>query len=345
MADDINARIDTWLSACPDPATDPLPGMAEAGLNDPAPDYAAIAQTKAALVERTGLIGVSGVWSGPQLVNRWFIDRFGTAEQKALWLGQRAAVAISEPKVGAHPKLLQTRAEETTDGFRITGEKAWVSNGPSAAVIIVVAITAEENGRKRYSAFLVPRDTPGLVLRDMPGFHALRPSRHCALVLEGCAVPRSALLGPPGVAYERMAMPFRDVEDAVGTFGTLGAMRFLLRRLAMGGDASEPRAQSLGALAALTAVFEDSARAVVARLDAGRLDGADATLVGLRVLTADFVARVRAHVDAHGPAEDEPAATMLSDLDATQSVARGPRMARQTRLGTALIDRAGQDTP
>ena len=52
-----------------------------------------------------------------------------------------AAVAISEPRVGAHPKLLTTRASPDGDGFRITGEKAWVSNGPSAEMFIVLAIT------------------------------------------------------------------------------------------------------------------------------------------------------------------------------------------------------------
>ncbi len=84
---------------------------------------------------------------------------FGTEAQRAAWAGKALAVGISEPKVGAHPKLLTTRAEATEGGFRITGQKAWVSNGPSADAIIVFAITAEEAGRKRYSAFIVPRET------------------------------------------------------------------------------------------------------------------------------------------------------------------------------------------
>ena len=67
-----------------------------------------------------------------------------------------ASVAISEPRVGAHPKLLTTRAEEDGDGYCIFGEKAWVSNGPLAEVFVVFAVTAIEGDRKRYSAFLVP---------------------------------------------------------------------------------------------------------------------------------------------------------------------------------------------
>src|SRR4029077_18154181 len=94
---------------------------------------------------------------------------------------------------------------------------------------------------KRYSAFLVPRDTPGLLIDEAAQYRALAPSRHCGLRLDGCRVPRSALLGPPGGAYEAMALPFRDVEDAVGTFGLLGAFRFLLSRFAqLGGTSDEP---------------------------------------------------------------------------------------------------------
>ena len=73
--------------------------------------YAAIAREKAAIVERTGLLGEGR--AGQQMVARFFIEGFGTAEQRAAWLPHLASVAISEPRVGAHPKLLTTRAEET----------------------------------------------------------------------------------------------------------------------------------------------------------------------------------------------------------------------------------------
>ena len=73
--------IDIWLTHCPDPATDPLPGMREAGLLDPAPDYATLARTKAALVERTGLLGIGSIWGGRQLVFRHFLS-FGTGTQQ-----------------------------------------------------------------------------------------------------------------------------------------------------------------------------------------------------------------------------------------------------------------------
>jgi acyl-CoA dehydrogenase len=317
--------VDAWLARCPDPAVDPIAGMAEAGLLAPCASYREIARIKAALVERTGLLGVGGVWGGRQMVGRWFIDGFGTDAQKAAWLGRTAAVSISEPKVGAHPKLLTTRAERIGASWRITGEKAWTSNGPIADVLIVLAITAEVMGRKRYSMFLVPRGSAGLTLTDMPGFHALRPSRHCQVILDGC---EGELIGPEGEAYDRMALPFRDVEDAVGTFGTLGALRFLLNRLRPAGEPDQETALSLGGLVALTAVYEAGADAVVGPLDAGRIDSGSATLVGLRLLAVEISRLAR----SHAAARDEAVTMVLDDMDATFAVARGPKLARQARL-------------
>jgi acyl-CoA dehydrogenase len=318
--------IDLWLTHCPDPATDPLFGMREAGLLDPAPDYATIARTKAALTERTGLLGIAGIWGGRQLVFRHFLG-FGTDVQRADW-GQKAlSVAISEPKAGAHPKLLTTRADASGSGYRMTGQKAWVSNGPSADAIIVFAITAEDQGRKRYSAFIVPRDTPGVTISEMPGFHALRPSKHCLLTLDSAPVPATAILGEAGSAYERMALPFRDIEDAVATFGTLGALRHAIGLFA---GAPEESATELGAIVALTAVFAAGAEAVVEALDTQRFHTGDATLVGLRVLAIDIVTRLRSLA--------LPAATeILADLDATLSIAAGPRLVRQAHLGQAAL--------
>jgi len=298
--------------------------------------YTAIARGEATLVERSGLLGEGGAWAGRRLVARFFIKGFGDAQQQAAWLPHLAAVAISEPRVGAHPKLLTTRAEAAGDEYRITGEKAWVTNGPIATVCIVFAITAVEDGRKRYGAFLVPRDTPGLSISETPEYRALAPSRHCGLVLRDCRVPRNALLGASATAYEAMALPFRDVEDAVGTFGLLGAFRFLLSRLGRLAATGDDATLSLGALAGLTAVFAETANVVVTALDAGDLAQHAAALIGLRVLAADMLQRARAHCDAFGPRADAAIARALDDIETSLSVARGPRRARQLRLGADL---------
>jgi acyl-CoA dehydrogenase len=300
--------------------------------------YGAIARAAAALVERDGRLGEAAAWAGRQVVGRFFIAGFGTAAQRAALLPLLArgdavlAVAISEPGVGAHPKHLTARAIADGDGVLISGRKAWVSNGLDASHFIVLAISEIDGERKRYCAYLLPRDTPGLTLRPMP---ELPDGRHCLLELDACFAPHGALLGPLGDAYTAMALPFRDVEDAVGLAKLAGALRHLLTRLAVGASTSEATL-SLGGLAALTAVLAGGAEAVVAALDNGRLADESARLVGLRLLTAELVLRVRAHRATHGPAIDAVVDRLLADLDLSLSVARGPRQARQSRLGEAL---------
>ena len=300
--------------------------------------YAAIARAAATFAEQSGQLDKVGAWTGRQLVARYFICGFGDAAQRAALLPQLArgealiAIAISEPGVGAHPKHLTTRADLDGENVRITGRKAWVSNGPDASHFVVLAISGMDGDRKRYSAYLVPRETTGLTLHLMP---ELKDSRHCVLELDGCRVPRSARLGPDGNAYEAMALPLRDTEDAIELSKLSGGMRFVLQRLAT--DAVTPETDlALGGLVALTAVLYDGATALADALDAGRLAEQSAQLVGLRLLVAELVQRVRAYQAKHGPADDEPITSVLAALDLALSIARGPRQMRQARLGTAL---------
>jgi len=340
--DGVATRIAQWRAAFPHPLQSGRAGMAEAGLLalglTESPGYATIARVKDMLVEVTGLPGLAGMWAGRQMVARFFLGRFGSPEQVADFMPRLAdgtaslSVAISEPGVGAHPKHLTTRA--TVDGADvvITGEKAWVSNALDATHIIVFAITGETPARKLYSAYLVPTDTPGLTIAPMEGFHALPPSRHCAVTLDACRVPATARLGPDCTAFEAMAVLFRDVEDAVGAAGMAGAFRFLLRGLAP--QLAESAEPDLGAIAGLTAVLDHGASAVVAALDAGRLRGEAAASVGLRVLAADIRARIGALIEAASPPADPARDRLLTDIDAILAIARGPRAIRQQRLGT-----------
>jgi hypothetical protein len=91
-------------------------------------------------------------------------------------------------------------------------------------------------------------------------------------------------------------------------------------------------------LAALTAVFATTADVVVAALDGGELEREAGALVGLRVLAAEILQRARTHRDAFGPADDADMDRAFRDLDTSLSVARGPRLARQARLGKRLSD-------
>jgi acyl-CoA dehydrogenase len=318
--------------------------MADAGLfriGLESSGYADIAAAEAALVEHGGAPGFGMSWAGHQMVAKFFIAGFGSAAQQAALLpgliaGTRtASVAISEPGAGAHPKHLRTTATREDDAFLLTGEKAFVTNGPIADLFIVLAITAVDDGRKRYSAFIVPRDAPGLTVLDAHPLGALRPSQHCGLRLSNVRATAGNRIGPEGGAYEAMALPFRDVEDAVATSALHGALRYLLGRLATGTPATA--VESLGELAALIALVGHGARAAAAALDAGTLGEGDApaTVIGVRTLAADLLGRIHAHRDRHCPA-DPMIDVILRDLKVSLNVASGPRLIKQQRLGQSL---------
>src|SRR5439155_791080 len=73
-----------------------------------------------------------------------------------------SAFALTEPEHGTDAAAIETRAEPAGSGYRLTGEKTWISNAPDADVYVLFARTAQEAGAKGVTAFVVPGDAPGL---------------------------------------------------------------------------------------------------------------------------------------------------------------------------------------
>ncbi len=326
---------------------DPFAPFAQAGMFDiglPGGDaaldcYAAIARAEQAIVAATGELGLATAFAGRQLIARFFIGRFASETQRNDLLPRIAAgrcwaaVAISEAGAGAHPKHLQTTAERRGDDVVINGRKAWITNGPVADIFLVLAITSTEDGRKRYGLFAVPRDTPGLTMTPMPSLDVLKPAAHCELALDHCTVPASAQIGAMPDAYPAMALPFRDLEDALGTASLAGFLRWLLPATAQHIERSDDHALRLGRLKGLVSLAEDASRAAVAALD----DGAPpvpARLIGVRALAAGIVDDIRAHLAV--ARADERLGRALAAYDVLANVAREPRKQRQISLGQSL---------
>jgi alkylation response protein AidB-like acyl-CoA dehydrogenase len=137
------------------------------------------------------LFAIQGLGSYPILLA-------GTEAQKAALLPglargeQVPAFALTEPEAGSDAAALRTRAERDGDGWRLTGVKRFISNAPAADLYVVFATTAPERGSKGISAFVVPRDAPGLSGAPM---HTLAPHAIGELTFDGCRVPAAGLLG------------------------------------------------------------------------------------------------------------------------------------------------------
>lgn len=318
--------------------------------------YRRLSRCGEALVRGGGNLGLASSWLGHCLTGRFFLQGFGSPAQQARFLPRIArgeatlAIAISESGAGAHPKHLQGTATRLAEGWRLDGEKAYVTNGLIAAAFIVLAVSGVEAGRKRFSAFLVPRETAGLSLVPGPEVDFLHPLPHCGLKLDGCRVADEAMLGPEGDAFSVMSIPFRDVEDAVGCGKLVGALRHLLEWVALAagalqGEARASAAAELGALAGIGAVLGTVAEGLAASLDEGAEPSATAAgLIGFRLMVQVMAERLDALRRSLGFCWTPTAAALQRDLAKSLDIARAPRLARQSRLGLSLLEPGHRST-
>jgi acyl-CoA dehydrogenase len=103
-----------------------------------------------------------------------------------------AAFALTEPQAGSDVAALGLRAEPDGDGFRLSGEKAWISNAPDADVYTVFARTTEGAGARGLTAFAVPRDSEGLGGEPV---ELIAPHPIGRLTFDGVPVPADHVLG------------------------------------------------------------------------------------------------------------------------------------------------------
>ncbi len=217
-------------------------------------------------------LGLTMTWIG-QLLKCHFLrslDCQDLAYTQAILNGDSlCALAISEPKVGAHPKHLSCNAVKQGDTYIINGEKAFVSHGPYADRFIVLAITEQAQGRKYFSAFLVPANTAGLQRMPAQPVKGLQPSSHCNIVFSDCQVPSSTLLGTAGHAFEEISLPMRTLEDSLMLAPIAGAMQAQLDYLARASSAcSKPfERHKMGELLSLTESAKELGIIAASKLD------------------------------------------------------------------------------
>jgi len=135
------------------------------------------------------------------------LRRWASEKQQKEWLPKLAAdtvgaYALSEAGSGSDAFALQTRAEKTAGGFRLTGRKLWISNAREAGLFIVFATLDPAAGYKGITAFLVEKGTPGFAVGRKEDKLGIRASSTCELVFDGCEIPEENLLGEPGKGYK-----------------------------------------------------------------------------------------------------------------------------------------------
>jgi len=123
--------------------------------------------------------------------------RHGSDAQRLAWLERMAAgeivgaVAVAEDEAGADVQAITTTARRDGDGWRLSGEKRWVTNGSSAGLVLVLA----RAGDGAPGLFLVPTDVQGWTVVRREVTLGLRPLELVTVRLDDVRVGMDALLG------------------------------------------------------------------------------------------------------------------------------------------------------
>jgi alkylation response protein AidB-like acyl-CoA dehydrogenase len=125
----------------------------------------------------------------------------GTEEQKRKYLpplaqGQKlGAWGLTEPGSGSDAGAMRTRAVLEGDHWVIRGDKQFITQGSTAGTYVIMASTDPNQGTKGISAFIVERETPGLVVGKLEKKLGVRASDTAALHFDDMRVPKENLLG------------------------------------------------------------------------------------------------------------------------------------------------------
>ena len=158
------------------------------------------------------------------------LRRWGTPEQKAKYLpalisGEHVgALAMSETGAGSDVMAMATRAEKRGSTYVLNGRKMWITNAPEADVVILYAATDSADDKRRLSAFLLEKGTPGFATAQKLDKLGMRGSDTAEIVLDDCVVPEENRLGEEGKGAA-ILMSGLDYERVVLAAGPLGIMR------------------------------------------------------------------------------------------------------------------------
>jgi butyryl-CoA dehydrogenase len=132
---------------------------------------------------------------------------YGTEAQKQKYLGRLTseavgAYALSEPGSGSDAFGMVTKAEKVDGGYRLSGAKAWITNGAEAEVFVVFASENPAAGYRGVTAFIVDKETEGFAIGRKEDKLGIRASSTTNLHFDNVFVPQENVLGEPGKGYK-----------------------------------------------------------------------------------------------------------------------------------------------
>jgi alkylation response protein AidB-like acyl-CoA dehydrogenase len=135
------------------------------------------------------------------------LDRWASDEQKAKWLkplaeGQHiGSFALTEPQAGSDASNLKSKAVKTNTGYRVNGNKQFISSARIGKVTILFAMTDPEAGKKGMSAFITENAADGFNVVRVEDKLGQKASDSCALAFEDLEIDFDNRIGEEGQGY------------------------------------------------------------------------------------------------------------------------------------------------
>ena len=161
------------------------------------------------------------------------IFRWGTEAQKQKYLpklvsgAHLGALAMSETGAGSDVVSMRLKAEKKGDKYVLNGGKFWITNGPSADVLVVYAKTEPDANSRGITAFIIENDFTGFSCAQKLDKLGHRGSETGELVFDNCEVPEENIMGPLNQGVE-VLMSGLDYERAVLAAWPVGIMQACL---------------------------------------------------------------------------------------------------------------------
>mgnify|MGYP001265591103 FL=1 len=176
-------------------------------------------------------VGLSFGAHGNLCINQIF--RWGDDNQKQKYLPKLVsgkylgALAMSETGAGSDVVSMRLKAEKKGDKYILNGGKFWITNGPSADVLVVYAKTEPEAKSRGITAFIIEKDFKGFSCAQKLDKLGHRGSETGELVFDNCEVPEENIMGPLNQGVE-VLMSGLDYERAVLAAWPVGIMQACL---------------------------------------------------------------------------------------------------------------------
>ncbi len=138
------------------------------------------------------------------------IIAFGTDEQKQKYVipavkGEKiGCLGITEPNAGSDVANASTYAEKVPGGWKVNGNKIFITNGVEADFMTLLARTDKEGGPKGMSLFIVDTDTPGFTVGRKLHKAGLRVSDTAEIFFSDMFIPEENLLGEEGKGFRNI---------------------------------------------------------------------------------------------------------------------------------------------